>query len=491
MSDNQMVPVKSWRRSLSFRVGAIAIGLLPLLFLELVLWGWGWQNSDAVTDPYIGFTEIRPLFEVNSAGAEYEIASNRMPLFCEAKFPAAKANNEFRIFCIGGSTVQGRPFAPDTSFSKWLQLRLEKLDSNKKWTVVNCGGVSYASYRLVPIVDEILDYGPDLIILYTGQNEFLEDRTYGLIKETPNWIGRTHDRLSSIRSYAFLRASWMEAKAGTGEPENVLPTDVEARLDFRDGLEKHVRDDIWRGNVVDHFEQNLNAMVRAIQAADVPLILCNPVTNLRDASPFKSQHSSSMTDSQVSRFESEWEALIEATEARVEWVEMRDRLKALVAMNPRHAEAHYRLGQVYQQLGQLESAREHLVLAKEEDVCPLRIVEPMYRAINRVAKGSAVPVVDVKSFFESVAPDGIPGRESLLDHVHPTIFGHQQISELLLLEMIEQGLVEVKAGLPDCGEVFENHLESLPFIYFELGKDRLAGLKRWAEGKVTREREPQ
>jgi hypothetical protein len=57
--------------------------------------------------------------------------------------------------------------------------------------------------------------------------------------------------------------------------------------------------------------------------------------------------------------------------------------------------------------------------------------------------------------------------------------------------MIEQGLVEVKAGLPDCGEVFENHLESLPFIYFELGKDRLAGLKRWAEGKVTRAREPQ
>ena len=231
-------------------MGAIAIGLLPLLFLELVLWGWGWQSSDAVTDPYIGFTEIRPLFEVNAAGAEYEIASNRMPLFCEAKFPAAKANNEFRIFCIGGSTVQGRPFAPDTSFSKWLQLRLEKLDSNKKWTVVNCGGVSYASYRLVPIVDEILDYGPDLIILYTGQNEFLEDRTYGLVKETPSWIGRTHDRLSSIKSYAFLRASWMEAKAGIGEPKNVLPTDVEARLDFRGGLEKYVRDDSWRGNVL-------------------------------------------------------------------------------------------------------------------------------------------------------------------------------------------------------------------------------------------------
>ena len=168
----QVKPAKSWKRSLLFRVGAIAVGVLPFLLFELTLWGCGWQGSDAVTDPYIGFTEIRPLFVVNGEGSEYEIASNRMPLFCEAKFPAVKVADEFRVFCIGGSTVQGRPFAPDTSFPKWLQLRLEKIDPTRKWTVVNCGGVSYASYRLVPIVKEVLDYEPDLIVLYTGQNEF-------------------------------------------------------------------------------------------------------------------------------------------------------------------------------------------------------------------------------------------------------------------------------------------------------------------------------
>ena len=208
-------------------------------------------------------------------------------------------------------------------------------------------------------------------------------------------------------------------------------------------------------------------------------------------SPFKSQHSSGMTESQLSKFESEWQALTGETEERVEWSEMSVRLKALVEMNPRHAEAHYRLGQVYHQLGELESARRHLVLAKEEDVCPLRIVEPMYAAINRVAKENAVPIVDVKAFFESVAPDGIPGRGSMLDHVHPTIFGHQQISELLMWEMVERGLVDAGSGKLDCGEAFKSHLESLPFLYFELGKDRLAGLKRWAEGKVTRERSPE
>ncbi|MDG2180138.1 MAG: hypothetical protein P8L78_00480 [Mariniblastus sp.] len=491
MSDIEVGSTKSWKRSLLFRVGAIVIGLLPFLLFELTLWGVGWQSADAITDPYIGFTEIRPLFELSAEGSEYEIASNRMPLFCEAKFPATKADNEFRVFCIGGSTVQGRPFAPDTSFPKWLQLRLETLDSTKKWTVVNCGGVSYASYRLVPIVKEVLEYEPDLIVLYTGQNEFLEDRTYSQIKTAPRWIGRTHDRLSKVRTYSFLRASMMEAKPQPVDPENVLPADVEARLDFRGGLEQYERDDFWRKNVIEHFEQNLNGMVRAIQAVDVPLILCNPVTNLRDASPFKSEHSSSMTDAQRSRFESEWDALNQGSGARVGWPQMKSQLESLVEINPRHAGAHYRLGQAYQQLEQFESAKRHLILAKEEDVCPLRIVEPMYTAIDRVAKGNAVSVVDVKAFFETVAPDGIPGRESLLDHVHPTIFGHQQISELLLLEMIDQGLVDPKTEQLDCGDVFRDHLGSLPFIYFELGKDRLAGLKRWAEGKVTRERTPQ
>lgn len=486
----QVKPAKSWKRSLLFRVGAIAVGVLPFLLFELTLWGCGWQGSDAVTDPYIGFTEIRPLFVVNGEGSEYEIASNRMPLFCEAKFPAVKVADEFRVFCIGGSTVQGRPFAPDTSFPKWLQLRLEKIDPTRKWTVVNCGGVSYASYRLVPIVKEVLDYEPDLIVLYTGQNEFLEDRTYDQIKKTPSWIARTHDRLSSFRSYSFLRSRLMEIKSESVDPENVLPADVEARLDFQGGLDQYERDDSWRENVVEHFEQNLNGIISAVHEADVPLILCNPVTNLMDASPFKSQHSSSMTDSQLSKFESKWQALGNRTEGRVEWGKMKDRLETLVQMNPRYAEAHYRLGQAYQQLGELESAKRHLVLAKEEDVCPLRILEPMYVAIHRAAKGGGVPIVDVKAFFESVAPGGIPGRESMLDHVHPTIFGHQQISELLFLEMVEQGLVEARVGQLDCGEVFKDHLASLPFIYFELGKDRLAGLKRWAKGKVTRERTP-
>ena len=85
-------------------------------------------------------------------------------------------------YCLGGSTVQGRPYAIETSFTTWLELNLRTADPRYQWEVVNCGGVSYASYRLVPILRELLAYEPDLFIICTGHNEFLEDRTYASVK---------------------------------------------------------------------------------------------------------------------------------------------------------------------------------------------------------------------------------------------------------------------------------------------------------------------
>jgi hypothetical protein len=161
----------------------------------------------------------------------------------------------------------------------------------------------------------------------------------------------------------------------------------------------------------------------------------------------------------------------------------------LVEIDPRHAAAQFRIGQTYQLLGEFKLAKAHLIRAKDEDICPLRIIEPMYDSIADVANAFNVPLVDVKGFFEGQASDGIPGRESLVDHVHPSIHGHQLISELLLNEMARQGWVEISGHrTEELEQRFEAHLESLPYMYFERGKDRLVGLKRWAEGRVTRER---
>ncbi|MFK7768494.1 MAG: hypothetical protein AB8B55_14830 [Mariniblastus sp.] len=477
----------SRRKIWIFRLGAVCLGMLPLLLLEGALHLIGWSGPNGVADPYVGFTEIRPLFELDEAGKSFQIAESRKPLFCDDKFLAEKPPDEFRVFCVGGSTVQGRPFAIETSFASWLELTLRAADESKDWNVVNCGGVSYASYRLAPIMEEIVQYQPDLIILYTGHNEFLEDRTYESVKTAPPWLVRTHERLSSSKTYSFVRS----CLSGEQNPFSVtqLPSEVEARLDFRNGLAAYSRDDDWKRDVVRHFEHNLRRMVKSVVQDDVcPIILCNPVCNLLDASPFKSEFSEELSEGQIELVQAALTPSVEfamamSAEERVK------KFESLLQLDDRHAELHYQLGQSYFQAGEYLKSKKHLVLAKEQDVCPLRIIEPMYEVIERVRAEFDLQFVDVKSFFESKAEQGIPGRDQLIDHVHPTIHGHQLIAQLLFEQMENQGLVNVGDDFDSKRKTsFESRLESLSFMYFELGKDRLDGLKRWAEGRVTREK---
>ena len=455
-----------------FRLGAVLIGLLPLVIFELALIFTGWQPAGGVADPYIGFTEIRPLFVKNQTLTEYEIAPTRMPLFQPDSFSVTKGDNEFRIFCVGGSTVQGRPFSIETAFSKWLELSLEATDKSKDWKVVNCGGVSYASYRLAPIVDEILNYEPDLIVLYTGQNEFLEDREYESIQRTAPWIARSHERLSASRTYSFLRQQFVSTENNPVETER-LPTDAQARLDYKGGLAKYKQDDVWKENVVAHFQHNLQRMITAAQTKGVPMVMMNPVCNLKDVAPFKS----------ASDLKLRTQGLLE--------ISVTDRIAKLKSMLPNHArnaELHFQLGQAYLLAGEVDRARTHLLAAKEEDICPLRATEPIYAAITRVQNKSAVPMVDVRGFFELQTPDQLPGHESLIDHVHPTIRGHQQIAGLLLEEMRRLKFVTGDTDIAQQTALFEQHLQSLEFSYFQRAQDRLSGLQRWAEGEVTLEK---
>ena len=122
-----------------------------------------------------------------------------------------------------------------------------------------------------------------------------------------------------------------------------------------------------------HFRHNLERIVLAAQGADVPLMVCNPVSNLRDASPFKSQNKNGLSDAHRTQFQSSFEKLIGDQKHATSI----DDLSALLKIDPYHAELQYRIGQAYQIAGDFKNAKRHLVEAKEQDVCPLRIIEPM------------------------------------------------------------------------------------------------------------------
>ncbi len=477
----------SRRKRWVFRGAAVLLAPVLLLLVEGTLSLFDVGRPDLYDDPFVGFSDVQPLFVPSDDNARYEIPKARQAFFEPDSFPAEKSPQEFRIFVLGGSTVAGRPYGSKTSFTAWLQLSLSAVDPSRDWNVVNCGGVSYASYRLIPILAELERHEPDLYVICTGQNEFLEDRTYASIKQQPRWLAWTEQRLSRLRSVTLLRSGWQSiGNDGDEAYKPALPTEVDARLDWARGMEAYHRDDAWQADVVAHYESNLRRMAAIVHGQDVPLIFVSPVSNL-DWVPFKVEHRVDLTDAERTHFNALWD---EATT----WYE-RDTERSLelleqaIAIDGQHAGVLFAAGQTCQGLNRLERARELLTAAKDQDVCPLRMLESMQEVFQRVAEETSTPLVDANARFAERSQGGIVGDEWLVDHVHPTLEGHQLIAQWLLEELVRQEFAVLKADWkPAIETAYQEHLEGIEEIYFVKGQYRNETVQRWARGQATRER---
>jgi lysophospholipase L1-like esterase len=492
-------PGPAWysAKGLLFRCGALALVLVPLALIEAGLQVFDCGRMTETEDPYIGFTAIHPLFERNAQTNRYEIARSRLDLFHPDSFAVQKDPREFRIFCLGGSTVQGSPYTIETSFTTWLELSLQVADPSRRWEVINCGGLSYASYRLVPILQEVLTYQADLIIVYVGQNEFLEDRSYAHVKATPRCLAWAHTWLARLRTYNLTRSAWMRLWAmrpgargvAVRSSRTFMPAEVDAWLDNPGGLDAYHRDDAWRHAAIEHYQYNLQRMVDLARRARVPIVLCNPVTNLKDCPPFKIEARADLTSADRRRFEELWNRARTLKDSQA--TERIECLRQALAIDDRHAGAHFLLGHSLLSAGYVAEAKQAFVRAKDEDICPLRILEPMYPVLANVARTNGVPLVDVRALIESRTPDGIPGNEWLMDHVHPTISGHQLIAAALIAELERMGLVHPRPGWERTREsAYRNHLAHLETPYFVRAKERLDGQRKWTEGRARKQSRP-
>jgi lysophospholipase L1-like esterase len=479
-------------RGLVFRALAVGIGMLPLLACEALLRAFDLGRPGAYDDPFVGFSAVHPLFERNEDGTRYEIPRAHEKFFRRDGFAAVKPPDEFRIFCLGGSTVQGHPFSVETSFTTWLELSLRAADPSRRWRVVNCGGVSYATYREALIVRELLDRQPDLFILCTGHNEFLEDRSYEHLKRAPAIVRVPVEQASRLRSFGLLSSAFTRLFRGLAarapDDRTKLGPEVEAVLDYEGGLASYHRNEAWRRGVVDHFRFNLRRMVEMAHDAGVPVILMNPVSNL-ETPPFKSEHRAGMSAEDARRFDELWEEARQAYGRSLP--EAIAHLKRAIALDDQHAGIHYTLAECYSDLGRLDEAREEYILAKDLDICPLRILEPMNRAVLDIARATRTPVIDLVAYFEAKSGRGITGYDWLVDHVHPSIIGHQLIANLLVDEMARLGYVHPREGwVAERDRLYRKNLESLDDFYYLMGQKRLGNLRLWSEGRGNRIRAP-
>ena len=227
----------------------LAVTLGIFFVVEGILWISGVEPLFKRSDPYVGFTSYSPLFVEKSTPDGEQVfanANNKMNWFNYQQFPVHKASGVTRVFCLGGSTTYGRPYDDRTSFCGWLREFLPAVDPGRQWEVINAGGISYASYRVVNLMETLVGYEPDLFVIYTGHNEFLEKRTYDRVLNTPEFMRDLTSLTLRLRPYSLLSEIVYGKK-------DVLATEVDAVLDNSVGPEDYHRDNAMRDAVLEHF----------------------------------------------------------------------------------------------------------------------------------------------------------------------------------------------------------------------------------------------
>ncbi|MGD2112285.1 MAG: tetratricopeptide repeat protein [Gammaproteobacteria bacterium] len=415
--------------------------------VELVLAALGVQPELLTEDPLVGFAENIPQFtEATRADGTVvmQTANNKRGLFNYQEFPRDKAGGSYRIFCMGGSTTFGRPYTDRVSFCGWLRAYLNAADPARDWEVINAGGVSFASYRVARLMNELKQYQPDLFIVYSGQNEFLEQRSYGTLASLPDWVINLNASLSGTRIYtamsdvidALKPDSLAQAKA-----RYELGGEVDEILNHTIGPQSYHRDTALKRQIITHYRLNMRRMVRIAQDAGADIILVKPAINLKDMSPFKSEHREDLGAEALQA----WERLYRRATERHEAGDAAGALalyRRALDIDDRFAELHFRIGRALFELERHAGAEQAFRRAVEEDIAPLRILEPMQRVLAELAASEKVPLIDfpaiLRDAYLAEYDHAVFGKEYFLDHVHASMEGYRLLGMALFDHLVDE-----------------------------------------------------
>lgn len=405
-----------------FLVGLIEIGLRvagvgvpPPLFREVRVG----TVSGYMTNPEVG----RRYFP---AAMEAQMPRLGFQFFTRDKNPAG-----LRIFSLGGSSTAGFPYHAHGSFTGLLGTQLRQLLPGRTIETVNCAMTAIGSQTVRDFVPEILDYEPDLLLIYMGHNEFYGAGGVGSITAgSIRWARPLVRGLLGLRLAAVLRGllpgGGRSVEAGAGR--NVMETMVAERTI---GAASPLRQIALR-----EFRDNLAEVLCQAQGAGVPVLLCTVASNLRAQPPFGSAHPAGF--SRAAEFEVQWQAARRAWE-RGDTLRAREALDATVALDSTYADARYLRGVIRDRSGNAPAARADYEAAREYDTVPFRAPAAINTAIRQAAREHNVALVEVAPLCAAHSPDGIPGAELFLEHLHPNLQGHALIAEAIARELCVGG----------------------------------------------------
>jgi tetratricopeptide (TPR) repeat protein len=424
-----------------FRFTAL-VGVPLLLFggleLALRLLGYGYPTSFFVRNP---LPEETNLVENRQFSRRYfapELVRIPKPL----AFAPAKSKDTLRVFVFGESAAEGDPASP-FGFARILQVLLSDRYPERRIEVINTAVTAINSHVIRPIAREAARLDGDLWVIYMGNNEVVGPFGAGTV------FG------AQVLPLPLIRASVSVKATRTGQ----LLDDVLLRIGHRAGpaewggmemfLQQQVRyNDPRMTRVYEHFQRNLNDMVRFAVGGGAKVVISTVGSNLRDCPPFASLHRADLPAAKITEWKETYEAGV-ALEQQGEYAAAQAHYLRAAELDDEFADLQYRLGRCEAALGRTDVARQHFTKARDLDTLRFRADSRINEIIRQMARdwGSrGVRLAEVERALAAAAPDGIIGAESFHEHVHLTFAGNFLVARAIAEEVFTALSSSLPAG---------------------------------------------
>jgi len=363
----------------------IPLGFLVLLETGLRIFKYGGEHAFFVSTP----DADSPYYGVNvDAGKRYFHRSGFKPTPRKDLFLKEKPEDCFRIFVLGGSTTAGFPYGNNLTFPRILNRRLSDTFADRHIEVINTAMTAVSSYTLLDILDEILSYQPDGLLIYAGHNEYYGALGVGSMESLGRFRPaiRLYLYLQRFRTFLLMR----DAISRIGQSIRRAPQEDPGADPMETEMSRIVRDQNipYRSRVYEQgkaqYRENLRAILNKARNAGVPVLLSELVSNVRDQRPFVSVPADTF---------------------------------------PPAAEV-FETGRRLERLGEFEQARERYYRSKDLDALRFRAPEAFNAIVHALSDEFAVPVVPMQSCFESASPRGLVGNSLMSEHLHPNKTGY-------------------------------------------------------------------
>ena len=349
--------------------------------------------------------------------------------------------NRYRVVFVGASTVQGFPHPRRLAAASFLQAMLADAWPEREVEVVNLGITSIASFAVAEVVEDALVLSPDLVVVYTGHNEF-----YGLYG-----AGR-YQRLQYFLRQLHLTHLVDGLIGGIGARDE--PTDLIKMAAARGEVPLQGP---GRAMAEQNLRDNLRRVSHLCERAHVPLVLCTIVANDAGFAPVGSTEGD---EAWRVRVEKAAQVLTRGYVAPEDAEDALEQLEQAAALSSEHAWLWYLQGRALERLGRDAEAQRAFRKARDLDTMPWRAPTAHNAVIRAVAKEHKAVLADVDAAFADAAPAQGVGWEWMVDHVHFSVAGQALLARTVLHSVA--GLQNIDLGLLRSAEAYRRDLGDLP-----------------------------